>query len=246
MGSKKKASAKASSKPSKPKVPTARSVAAPTKRAKKPPFVLQPAVPVPVLQMEDVGDVPTLAPIDPTRFTRSAMISRGGYDGALQSALALCVSLSHAPLEDRKGVLYVQVDEPVGGDTAKNDSWWPSDPVLMVLTGSRLLAMNGMKRSAKLTYCTEQPFTRGHFKTLPVWAVVQDNHFIMQDEGYFHREKNLAWLQRGRWKISVLESNAFDMFWGGSAGEALAALPEVLPPPESVPPRTFEKFTFQR
>jgi len=184
------------------------------------------------LDASQIGDVPQLIPIRALGFDRVVMVCPGstGRDAAIRLAGLLCSGLRDLPLEDRSGVAYIQIDEPLGADrnVFQGNVFFPSDSIVSCITGTRALAnsicVGAMKASGNsATGAGRFPH---RLNSLPVWAIVQDDSVLLT-EAYFAGMQPA--LRAAGWRVWTLDVDVFSAAWGSEAENLLAALPEEIP-----------------
>ncbi|WP_242392209.1 hypothetical protein [Anaeromyxobacter oryzisoli] len=176
-----------------------------------------------------IDEVPPLRPVDSSDFDRIVAVctSKRGREAAVRLATWFCGGLKALPPSDRRGVAYVQIDEPLNDDLKpfQENIFFPSEAIVACVTGQRAFVHNICVRASKPA--GKGIMAAGRFAhcltTLPVWAVVTDDNLIIPEGGYF-QELEQGLRERG-WKVWVVEPNIYSMAWGVAAEEALAKLP---------------------
>lgn len=105
----------------------------------------------------------------------------------------------------------------------------PSSAIMACITGTRSLLNDVCARAFKESSHGAGGGARfaHRMNSLPVWAVVQDEHVLIPAGGYF--APSLSLLRTAGWQVWYLDPNLFVMGWGTEAEDVLGALPESFP-----------------
>ena len=205
----------------------------PNARAKKERSIAEPPRPEAPLDDSRLNEVPQLRSIDPLDFERAVLLCQNatGREAAVNLAGWLCQGLEALAPERRRGVAYVQIDEPLGDDLEPfyGNVFHRPEGIVACVTGTRALVNDlciGAFKASRLRAVGGAQFTH-RFTTLGLWAIVQDDNVIVTGEAYFAGMQPS--LRDAGWKVWTLEYNIFGLGWGVGAEYVLMALPDAVP-----------------